>query len=73
MPGPGQHSGTQTRRRHPITGGLLLAKIFEEAGLPAGLLQVVTHSHEDAATVGDAMTEDEIPRVISFTGSTKSD
>ncbi len=25
----------------PVTGGLLLAKIFEEAGLPAGLLSVL--------------------------------
>lgn len=55
----------------PVTGGLLLAKIFEEAGLPPGLLNVVTHSHEDAPAVGDAMTEHPIPRVISFTGSTK--
>ncbi len=55
----------------PVTGGLLLAKIFEEAGLPPGVLNVVTHSNEDAAAVGDAMTEHQIPRAISFTGSTK--
>ena len=55
----------------PITGGLLLAKIFEEAGLPPGVLQVITHSREDAALIGDAITTSPIPRFISFTGSTK--
>jgi aldehyde dehydrogenase (NAD+) len=55
----------------PVTGGLLLAKIFEEAGLPPGLLNVVTHSQDDSAAAGDAMTEHPIPRAISFTGSTK--
>ena len=55
----------------PITGGLLLAKIFEEAGLPAGVLQVITHSRDDAAAIGDAITTSPIPRFISFTGSTK--
>jgi aldehyde dehydrogenase (NAD+) len=55
----------------PVTGGLLLAKVFEEAGLPAGVLQVVTHSREDAGTIGDYITTSPIPRFISFTGSTK--
>ena len=55
----------------PVTGGLLLAKIFEEAGLPAGVLQVITHSREDAALIGDAITTSPVPRFISFTGSTK--
>ena len=51
----------------PVTGGLLLAKVFEEAGLPAGLLSVLVGS---GAEVGDAMVGHAIPRVISFTGST---
>jgi aldehyde dehydrogenase (NAD+) len=55
----------------PVTGGLLLAKIFEEAGLPAGVLQVITHSRADAALIGDAITTSPVPRSISFTGSTK--
>ncbi|MFJ7047081.1 aldehyde dehydrogenase family protein [Streptomyces sp. NPDC101112] len=52
----------------PITGGTLVAKIFEEAGLPAGLLNVVV---TDIAEIGDAFIEHPIPRVISFTGSDK--
>lgn len=51
----------------PVTGGLLLAKIFEEAGLPPGLLSVVVGS---GGSIGDAMARNRIPRVISFTGST---
>ncbi|WP_329584177.1 aldehyde dehydrogenase family protein [Kitasatospora sp. NBC_01250] len=50
----------------PIVGGTLLAKIFEEAGLPAGLLNVVI---TDIAEIGDALIEHPVPKVISFTGS----
>jgi aldehyde dehydrogenase (NAD+) len=50
----------------PIVGGTLLAKIFEEAGLPKGLLNVVV---ADISELGDAFVEHPIPRVISFTGS----
>lgn len=52
----------------PITGGTLIAKIFEEAGLPAGLLNVVV---TDIAEIGDALLEHPVPKVISFTGSDK--
>lgn len=52
----------------PVTGGLLLAKIFDEAGLPPGVLSVVVGLGSE---VGDAMVQNEIPRVISFTGSTR--
>ncbi|TVX94393.1 aldehyde dehydrogenase family protein [Paenibacillus agilis] len=50
-----------------ISGGLLLAKIFEEAGLPKGLLHVTVASISE---IEDSFTENPIPRVISFTGST---
>ncbi|SPF04469.1 aldehyde dehydrogenase family protein [Streptomyces sp. MA5143a] len=50
----------------PVTGGTLVAKIFEEAGLPAGLLNVVV---TDIAEIGDAFIEHPVPKVISFTGS----
>ncbi|MFI9151152.1 aldehyde dehydrogenase family protein [Streptomyces sp. NPDC053367] len=52
----------------PVTGGTLIAKIFEDAGLPAGLLNVVV---TDIAEIGDAFIEHPIPKVISFTGSDK--
>ena len=52
----------------PVSGGLLIGKILEEAGLPPGLLNVVIGSLEE---VGDAFTLHPVPRFISFTGSTR--
>lgn len=50
----------------PICGGSLVAKVFEDAGLPAGLLNVVI---TDIAEIGDALIEHPVPNVISFSGS----
>lgn len=50
----------------PICGGSLVAKILEDAGLPAGLLNVVI---TDIAEIGDAFLTHPVPKVISFTGS----
>ncbi|MFC4436517.1 MULTISPECIES: aldehyde dehydrogenase family protein [Natrialbaceae] len=52
----------------PLTGGLLLARIFEEAGVPEGLLGVVPGRGSE---IGDSMADHEIPRVLAFTGSTE--
>lgn len=51
----------------PVTGGLLLARILEEAGLPPGVCSVLVGS---GGEIGDALVEHRAPRVISFTGST---
>lgn len=51
----------------PITGGLLHAKILEEAGLPPGVLSVTIGAGSE---IGDAFVTHPTPRVISFTGST---
>jgi acyl-CoA reductase-like NAD-dependent aldehyde dehydrogenase len=50
-----------------ITGGLIIAEAFAEAGLPKGVFNVVV---TDLAEVGDYFVEHPIPRMISFTGST---
>ncbi|MFF0790659.1 aldehyde dehydrogenase family protein [Streptomyces spiralis] len=50
----------------PIAGGTLVARIFEDAGLPGGVLNVVV---TDIAEIGDAFLEHPVPKVISFTGS----
>ncbi|WP_326651649.1 MULTISPECIES: aldehyde dehydrogenase family protein [unclassified Streptomyces] len=52
----------------PICGGSLVAKVFEEAGLSAGLLNVVI---TDIAEIGDALIAHPVPKAISFTGSDK--
>ncbi|ERG89180.1 MAG: NAD-dependent aldehyde dehydrogenase [halophilic archaeon J07HX5] len=52
----------------PYLGGHVIARAFEEAGLPAGLLNVVTG---DGAQTGDAVVTHETPRMISFTGSSE--
>ncbi|WP_199549663.1 aldehyde dehydrogenase family protein [Streptomyces sp. N35] len=50
----------------PVVGGGLIAKIFEDAGLPPGLLNVLI---TDIAEIGDALIEHPVPKVISFAGS----
>ncbi|WP_431778889.1 aldehyde dehydrogenase family protein [Microbacterium aurantiacum] len=54
--------------RTVITGGVSMVRIFEEAGLPAGLLQLVP----GGAEVGEAMVADPRVRVVAFTGSTRA-
>lgn len=52
----------------PVTGGTLLGKLFEEAGLPAGVLNVISGAGSE---IGDYFVEHPIPKMISFTGSTE--
>jgi aldehyde dehydrogenase (NAD+) len=52
----------------PVVGGGLIARIFEDAGLPAGLLNVIV---TDIAEIGDALIEHPLAKVISFAGSDK--
>ncbi|MGW2685539.1 benzaldehyde dehydrogenase [Streptomyces sp. NPDC001414] len=52
--------------RTAVCGGLSLAAVFAEAGLPDGLLHVLP----GAADVGAALVDDPRVPVISFTGST---
>jgi acyl-CoA reductase-like NAD-dependent aldehyde dehydrogenase len=54
-------------KQTPVSGGILLAKVFEKAGIPKGLFNVVIPNVRE---VGDIIMEHPIPRVISFTGST---
>jgi acyl-CoA reductase-like NAD-dependent aldehyde dehydrogenase len=50
--------------------GALWAEIFDEAGLPAGVLNVVTHGPGEASLVGDELITHPLVRRLSFTGST---
>jgi len=51
----------------PLTA-IAIVKIFEEIGLPEGVLNLVTG---DARAIGDLLTEDPNVRLITFTGSTE--
>src|SRR5215472_5937562 len=52
--------------RTAVCGGVVLARVFEEAGLPDGLLHVLP----GGVDVGEALIADPLVRIISFTGST---
>jgi len=54
----------------PYTGGALWAEILQEAGLPDGALNVVTHAPGEAGDVADAMLAHRHVRRLNFTGST---
>ena len=54
----------------PYSGGLLWGEIFAEAGLPAGVLNIVTHAPGEAGPIGDELVENPAVRRINFTGST---
>ncbi|MGW2086504.1 benzaldehyde dehydrogenase [Streptomyces sp. NPDC001880] len=52
--------------RTPVSGGLVIARLFEEAGLPEGVLHVLPGD----AVAGGALTADPTVAMVSFTGST---
>ena len=56
----------------PYSGGLMWGEIFSEAGLPEGVLNIVTHAPGDAGPIGDEFAENPLVRVINFTGSTET-
>jgi benzaldehyde dehydrogenase (NAD) len=54
--------------RTAICGGAVFARVFEQAGVPAGVFQVLP----GGADVGEALVVDPAVRVIAFTGSTRA-
>ncbi|RCK46521.1 benzaldehyde dehydrogenase [Thalassospira profundimaris] len=51
--------------RTPISGGIIIARIFEEAGLPQGLLHIIP----GGASAGEALCTTPDIAMVSFTGS----
>jgi aldehyde dehydrogenase (NAD+) len=51
----------------PVCGGLLLAEVLAEAGLPEAVLSVLIGG---GGRIGDALVQHPVPQVVSFTGST---
>lgn len=54
--------------RTPITGGIIIGRIFEEAGLPKGVLHIVPGGGD----AGEALCTDPNIAMVSFTGSAKA-
>jgi benzaldehyde dehydrogenase (NAD) len=52
----------------PVCGGVLVAELFAEAGLPAGLLHVLP----GGVATGEAVATDPRVAMVSFTGSTEA-
>ncbi len=52
--------------RTAVSGGVILARVFEEAGLPTGVFSMLPGAQD----VGEALVTDPLVRVIAFTGST---
>jgi succinate-semialdehyde dehydrogenase/glutarate-semialdehyde dehydrogenase len=50
---------------------LAIAQMAVEAGLPEGVLEIVTGSAEDAPAIGGEMTSNPVVRKLGFTGSTE--
>jgi succinate-semialdehyde dehydrogenase/glutarate-semialdehyde dehydrogenase len=50
---------------------IALAKLFERAGFPPGVLNIVTSSAANAASIGEEMCENRLVKHLSFTGSTQ--
>jgi acyl-CoA reductase-like NAD-dependent aldehyde dehydrogenase len=55
----------------PIACGLIVSDVLHEAGLPPGVLNVVTNDRADAAEVVEALIGDPRVRMVNFTGSTE--
>jgi acyl-CoA reductase-like NAD-dependent aldehyde dehydrogenase len=54
----------------PLTGGAIWAELFHEAGLPPGVLNVVTHAPGEAGVIAEELIANPQVRRVNFTGST---
>ncbi|OEV09860.1 aldehyde dehydrogenase family protein [Streptomyces nanshensis] len=54
----------------PLACGYFVADVLREAGLPDGVLNVVSNAREDAAEVAEALVDEPAVRAVNFTGST---
>jgi len=52
-----------------ISGGIVIAQVFHEAGFPKGVLNVVTNGPGRSAEIGDELIENPKVRRINMTGS----
>jgi len=53
----------------PLSAGLLVAEIMDEAGFPPGVVNVITHAPGEAVPMADEFFERPEVRCVNFTGS----
>ena len=53
----------------PLCAGIMIAEVLEEAGFPAGTINVVTHAPGEAGAIADVFFESPAVRSLNFTGS----
>ncbi|HWZ81293.1 MAG TPA: aldehyde dehydrogenase family protein, partial [Terriglobales bacterium] len=56
----------------PVSAGVMLAEVAEEAGFPAGVINVVTHAPGAAAGIADEFFDRPEVRVINLIGGVKT-
>jgi acyl-CoA reductase-like NAD-dependent aldehyde dehydrogenase len=56
----------------PVSAGLIVAQIAEEAGFPPGVINVVTHAPGDAGLIADAVFDSPQVRCINLIGGVKT-
>jgi acyl-CoA reductase-like NAD-dependent aldehyde dehydrogenase len=54
----------------PVACALFVADVLREAGLPDGVVNVITNAREDAAEIAETLIADPRVRAVNFTGST---
>src|ERR1700744_2651643 len=56
----------------PVSAGIMVAEVAEEAGFPAGVINVVTHAPGSAAGIADEVFDRPEVRVINLIGGVKT-
>src|SRR6202012_1162801 len=56
----------------PVSAGIMLAEVAEEAGFPAGVINVVTHAPGAAGPIADEFFDRPEVRVINLIGGVKT-
>ncbi|MFI9381880.1 aldehyde dehydrogenase family protein [Kutzneria sp. NPDC052558] len=55
----------------PLMSGLFVADVLRDAGLPDGVLNVITNDPADAPAIVESLIADERVRAVNFTGSSQ--
>ena len=56
----------------PVSAGLVMAEVMDEAGFPAGAVNVITHARGGIGPIADEIFKNPAVRCINFTGSVRT-